>query len=95
MRERAMAENQSFQIVFNKSNNNYTIPGQENPKSPATFDGNIAITGISFGTTLTFQTRGTTSPPGDKTIILTNGLGSTATITVGTAGRIYVSYNLK
>lgn len=94
IRERAISENTSLAIVFDTTHNRYTVPGLVNPKTPTYFASDISITGTSFGTTLNFQTRGTTSPPGDKTITLTNGLGSTATITVGTAGRIYVSYAL-
>ncbi len=91
MRGRAMAENANYAIVFDLANNNYTIPGQANPKTPRSFAGDITITAIS-ATTLTFQTRGTIAPLGNKTLTLTNGRGSTATITVTTAGRIYVEY---
>jgi len=93
MRGRALSENQNFSIVFNQAQNNYTVPGVANPKTPAYFAGDIRITGVSVGT-ITFQTRGTISPPGQNTITLANGLGSTATITVLTAGRIYVQYAL-
>ena len=94
MRERALSENQNYSIVFNQGSNNYTVPGLANPKSPQYFAADITITALNFGTgtTITFQTRGTTSPAGDKTLTLTNGRGSTATITVSTAGRIYVQY---
>jgi len=92
IRQRAISENQNYSIAFDRVNNNYTVPGVANPKTPANFERDIIISGTSFGATLTFQTRGTTSPPGGKTITLTNGLGSTATITIGTVGRIYVAY---
>ena len=92
MRERAISENQNYPIVFNIDSNNYTVPGLASPKTPAYFASDITISGTTFGTPIMFQTRGTTSPPGDKTITLTNGRGSTATITIGTAGRIYVSF---
>ena len=92
MRVRAISENQNYSIAFDPVNNNYTVPGVANPKTPAYFASDIMISGTSFGSILTFQTRGTTSPPGDKTLTLINGLGSTATITIGTVGRIYVSY---
>ncbi len=95
MRERAISENANFSIVFNIGSNNYTVPGLASPKTPTYFANDIRVDSTSFGSTITFQTRGTTSPPGDKTISLTNGRGSTATITIGTAGRIYVQYNLK
>jgi prepilin-type N-terminal cleavage/methylation domain-containing protein len=97
MRERAISENQNFSIVFNQAHNNYTVPGIATPKSPATIAGDTKITNITFpggGSTLTFQTRGTILPTGTNKITLTNGLGSTATIYVLTAGRIYVQYAL-
>jgi type II secretory pathway pseudopilin PulG len=96
VRERAISENQNYSIVFDQSNNRYTVVGLANPKTPAYFASDIRITGVSFGTSpLIFQTRGTISPPGTNTITLTNGRGSTATITVITAGRIYVQYSLQ
>jgi prepilin-type N-terminal cleavage/methylation domain-containing protein len=96
MRERAVSENQNYSILFDQGNNRYTVPGLANPKSPANFAGDIQISAISFGTSpLIFQSRGTVSPPGTNTITLTNGRGSTATITVLTAGRIYVQYSLQ
>ena len=98
VRERAISENQNYSSVFNQGNNRYTVPGLANPKSPAYFSSDINITGVNFadnGTTLTFWSRGTISPPGTNTITLTNGRGSTATITVLTAGRIYVQYSLQ
>jgi Tfp pilus assembly protein FimT len=97
MRERAISENQNFSIVFDQAHNNYTVPGIATPKSPATIAGEISITGVTFangGSTLTFRTRGTISPTGTNTITLANGLGSTATITLLTAGKIYVQFNL-
>ncbi len=95
-RERAISENVNYSIVFDQGNNRYTVTGLTNPKSPAHVASDISISAVSFGTSpLVFQARGTTSPPGDKTISLANGRGSTATITLGTAGRIYVQYNLR
>ena len=98
MRERAISENTSLSIVFDTEQNRYTVPGLANPKTPTYFSNDINITGVNLtngGATLTFQTRGTISPPGTNTITLTNGLGSTATITLLTAGRIYVQYSLQ
>jgi hypothetical protein len=96
VRERALSENQNYSIVFDQANNRYTVPGLANPKTPAYFAADIQITGVSFGTSpLIFQSRGTTSPPGDKTVNLINGRGSTATITIGTVGRIYVQYSFQ
>jgi Tfp pilus assembly protein FimT len=96
MRERAISTNTNLSIVFDTEQNRYTVPGLAT-KTPTYFSNDINITGVNLtngGATLTFQTRGTISPPGTNTITLTNGLGSTATITLLTAGRIYVQYNL-
>ena len=97
MRERAISENTSFTVTFNQNNNNYTSTALARTKTPSYFSSDIHINGVTFiggVTTLTFSTRGTISPAGTNTITLTNGRGSTATITVLTAGRIYVQYNL-
>jgi len=98
IRQRAMSENTSLSIGFDTSHNRYTVPGVANPKTPTSFSSDINITVVNFtdhGTNLRFETRGTISPPGPNTITLTNGRGSTATITVLIAGRIYVQYDLK
>jgi type II secretory pathway pseudopilin PulG len=96
VREAAISQNQNYSFVFDQINNRYRVINLLNWKSPAYFAGDIRITGVSFWVaTLIFQTRGTTWPPGDKTITLTNGRGSTAKIFVGTAGRIYVQYSLQ
>jgi hypothetical protein len=100
MRERAISENTSLSIFFDTTHSTYTVPYPGGKvKTPASFSSDINITGVNFaggGTTLTFQTRGTISPTGNtNTITLANGRGSTATITVLTAGRIYVQYNLQ
>jgi Tfp pilus assembly protein FimT len=82
IRERAIAENTNLSIGFNTSADTYTVPGMANAKSPKSFATDITM-GVSFthhSTTVTFQTRGTISPPGTNSIPLTNGLGSTASI---------------
>ncbi len=64
VREMALSQNQNYSLVFDQSNNRYTVPGLGNPKSPGYFASDIHITAVSFGTNpLIFQTRGTTSPP--------------------------------
>ena len=99
MRERALSENTGLSISFDTTHSAYTVPFPGGKvKTPGYFSSDINITGVTFpggGTTLTFTTRGTISPPGMNTITLANGLGSTATITVLTAGRIYVQYALQ
>jgi hypothetical protein len=98
MRQRAISENTSLSIFFDTTHNRYTVPYPGGTvKTPAYFSNDINITGVNFatgGTTLKFDTRGTISPTGTNILTLTNGRGSTATITVLTAGRIYVQYAL-
>ena len=97
IRERAISENTNLSISFDTSHTTYTLPGVASPKSSKSFAPDITM-GVSFVggvTALTFQTRGTISPPGTNSITLTNGLGSTATIYTLTAGRIYVQYALQ
>jgi len=95
LRARAISESQNFSVVFDIDNNNYTVPGLPDAKTPAYFGDDIRIINMNFGQIITFQTRGTTAPPMDKTLTLTNGLGSMASITIGTTGRMYVQYALK
>jgi len=97
IRERAISENTNLSVIFDNVHTKYTVPGQANAKSPKSFASDITMTVNFVGgiSTLTFQTRGTISPPGQNSITLANGLGSTATITALTAGRIYVQYALQ
>jgi type II secretion system protein H len=104
-KERAIAENAKYQIIFDVNNNKYTISKQDvddadgdgdtteyvNPqtKTLESFGSNIDITA---GYTMTFQTRGTANP---GTITLNNNRGSTATITVNITGRTYVTFSMQ
>ena len=92
LKERAMAENTQYSIIFNPGNNNYSFPGMAAGKSPASFGQGVQLTKAAFGkgTTITFLTRGTLSQAGN--IILTNSRGSTATITCNISGRAYVQF---
>jgi Tfp pilus assembly protein FimT len=108
LKHRALAEDMKYGIKFNTDTNNYEIWRCSNSdsscngytdmvtaKSPAAFRHDIKLDDVAFGgegTAVTFQTRGTANP---GHIILKNGLGSTATITVNITGRTYVDWVLK
>lgn len=94
LRQKAMAENQQYDLTFNQGNNTYTVSpvsGLPNGgKSPASIASDIHITNAPPGI-LSFYTRGTLSQPGGN-IVLTNSRGSTATITYNLSGRTYVQF---
>lgn len=94
-----------YRLSLNPAGKSYQLQQCTNQGSPC--NGWLAIqvknftafgTDISFDASSTiptdynFQNRGTIT---SGTIVLKNNLESTATITIGTAGRIYVQYNLK
>lgn len=96
LKQRAITENIAFAIVFDPSANTYTIQQDGATlqiKTPTVFGSDIQITSAPFGAgnTLSFQTGGTTT---SGSITLTNGRGSTATISINIAGRTYVQYNM-
>ena len=95
LKERAMAQNTQFDMVFNVGGNTYTYPGLAAGKTPASFGRDIRLTGTAFGggSTITFTTRGTLSQGGN--VVLANGRGSTATITCNLSGRTYVQFNMQ
>ena len=95
LKERAMAENTQYAVIFDTGNNNYSFPGMASGKSPASFGPGIQLAGVAFGagTTVTFLTRGTLSQGGN--IVLTNSRGSTATITCNISGRTYVQFAMQ
>jgi prepilin-type N-terminal cleavage/methylation domain-containing protein len=105
LKGRAVAENQEYRLAIN--GNQYTIQrctdstspcGTWGPppadmaslKSPASFSGDIVM---SPNATYTFQTRGIVTPAG--TIGFTNSRGSTATVTVNTAGKTSAQFNMR
>jgi prepilin-type N-terminal cleavage/methylation domain-containing protein len=96
LKRRAMSENTKFSVKFDVTQNNYLIQGAgtNQIKTPAYFAKDIIITRADFGggSSITFQTRGTTSL---GTVILTNNRNSTATITTNITGRIHVHFDLK
>jgi type IV fimbrial biogenesis protein FimU len=93
MKETAMNRGVDCQIAFNTGANNFTLttPDGNQVKTPASFSQDIVITNAI--PTMTFQPRGTATPPG--TITLQNNRGSTATITVNITGRTYAAFTMQ
>jgi len=96
LKQRAMTENTTFSIVFNATNNNYTIQRAGvtiQTKTPTYFASDITITSTTYGgSTINFQTRGTTTA---GTLNLRNSRASTAAITTNLTGRTYVQFNMQ
>jgi prepilin-type N-terminal cleavage/methylation domain-containing protein len=96
LKERAIAENVEYRIIFNVAGNSYTIQQGTAAgapyvdlmtKSPASFGSDINFTAnTTFGAGAIFRSRGTVT---NGTIELINSRGSTATITVNITGRTY------
>ena len=94
--------NQSYQLQQCTAGQVSTCPGWSTiqAKNFTAFGSDIGFDAShTTATAYTFQTRGTvtigTGGATSGSIVLQNNLGSTATITVLTAGRIYVQYDLK
>jgi prepilin-type N-terminal cleavage/methylation domain-containing protein len=96
LKGRAMSENTKFSVKFDVAQNNYLIQGAgtNQIKTPQYFAKDIMITRADFGggSSITFQTRGTTSA---GSVILTNNRNSTATITTNITGRSHVHFDFK
>ncbi len=94
LREKAMAENTTFDLTFNVGSNTYTVaPASGLPnggKTPASIAKDIQLTPATTFGTVTFYTRGTLSQAGS--VFLTNSRGSTAQITCNLSGRTYVQF---
>jgi prepilin-type N-terminal cleavage/methylation domain-containing protein len=99
-RQRAIEENiNTYRLTFNVADNNYTLSRTDTGitywTKPLTSSGNgISIQSVNFnnGSIVSFQRRGTVTM---GTVILTNSIGSTATITVQITARTYVQYNMQ
>jgi prepilin-type N-terminal cleavage/methylation domain-containing protein len=100
-KERAISENRRCRIIFNVAGNSYTLQRENDAgtayvnlldKTPASFSDDIRLTGANFsgGSTITFQTRGTSS---FGNLSLENRRNYTAQITVNIAGRTNVSFS--
>ncbi len=97
-RQRAMAENTSLTITFDKGNHAYTVPtpgGGTLTKTLASYGAGITFTNVNLsgGNTIVFQPRGTTQQWGN--VALQNNRGSTATITVNSTGRANVQFTMQ
>jgi len=99
-RQRAIEENiNTYRLTFNVAGNNYTLSRTDTGitywTKPLTSYGNgISIQSVNFnnGSTVSFQRRGTVTM---GNLVLTNLIGSTATITVQITARTYVQYNMQ
>jgi len=99
-RQRAIEENLStYRLTFNVTGNNYTLSRTDTGitywTKPFTSYGNgISIKSVNFnnGSIVSFQRRGTVTM---GNLVLTNLIGSTASITVQITARTYVQYNMQ
>jgi type IV fimbrial biogenesis protein FimT len=96
LKQRAITENNTFEIVFDTVANRYTIQQGGNPvevKTPTTYSRDIRIASAPFGggSTVAFQTRGTATA---GSVNLTNSRGSMATVSINISGRTYVQFNM-
>ena len=96
LKQRAITENNTFEIVFDTLQNRYTIQQGGNPvqvKTPTTYSQDIRIASAPFGggSTVAFQTRGTAT---SGSVNLTNSRGSTASVSINISGRTYVQFNM-
>jgi Tfp pilus assembly protein FimT len=96
LKQRAITENNTFEIVFDTVQNRYTIQQGGNPlqvKTPTVYSQDIRIASAPFGggSTIAFQTRGTATA---GSVNLTNSRGSMATVSINISGRTYVQFNM-
>ncbi|MCX5845554.1 MAG: prepilin-type N-terminal cleavage/methylation domain-containing protein [Deltaproteobacteria bacterium] len=106
-KQRAVSENNTYQIVFNKAESSYAIQTVTGvppavTKLLSSFGSDISIISADFGAassqTVTFNTRGTVTPLGNPAgdgVVLQNSRNSKATITVNTMGRTNVTFDIK
>ena len=97
LRQRAMAETTALTMTFGAGT--YTVPQQGGgavTKNLTDFGRDIVFTRVDLGgggTTLTFQSRGTTMQGGN--VDLQNSRQSTAVININAAGRVNVQFNMQ
>lgn len=98
VKQRAMAEQTRYRIIFNTANHSYQIINVATgaviqTKQLADLGSGITLTGTTFNNnTVNFLARGATSW---GRVNLKNSLESTATIIVNPAGRAHVEFDLK
>ena len=98
-KQQAVEENLDvYRLTFNVAGNNYALSRTDTgvtlwTKSLASFGNGILIDSVNFsGSVVSFHKRGTVSI---GHLILRNGLGLTATITVTITGRTYVQFAMQ
>jgi prepilin-type N-terminal cleavage/methylation domain-containing protein len=103
-KQRAVSEGVQYRITFNTAANNYIIEQGTSSgtpyttvqtKSPTAFGAGsgLFILSTNFSNSeVLFYTRGTISP---GTVILRNGKGSQATITINITGKTYVQFAMQ
>lgn len=104
-KERAIAENRMFRITLNTGGNSYTLQQCNGVGSPCGGWTSIQVKnlmgyaadinfdpGATTETDYFFQPRGMVTT---GTIVLTNGRGSTGTLTINVTGRQNVQFNLQ
>jgi Tfp pilus assembly protein FimT len=97
LKERAMADNTRYILVFDVANNRYRSSDMKADewKYASSFGRSIRIRSVAFGggSTVGLETRGTLTQGGN--IVLDNSRGSTATITCNLSGRTYVQFRMQ
>jgi prepilin-type N-terminal cleavage/methylation domain-containing protein len=98
-KQQAVAENLDvYQLTFNIAGNSYALTRTDTgvtiwTKSLASYGNGIVIGSVSFsGSAVNLHKRGTVS---NGNLVLRNGLGSTAKITVNITGRTYVEFTMQ
>jgi len=98
MKQRAVGEQTRYRITFDLANHRYQLVNASTGDTIQTrnlseFGPGITLTGTTFtNNTVNFFTRGTADW---GSVSLKNALESTATITVNSVGRTYVSINMQ
>jgi len=98
-KQQAVAENLDvYRLTFNVAGNSYALTRADTgvtiwTKSLASYGNGIVIGSVSFsGSDVSLHKRGTVS---NGNLVLRNGLGSTAKITVNITGRTYVEFTMQ
>jgi prepilin-type N-terminal cleavage/methylation domain-containing protein len=92
-RQKAMGESTSYTMTFEVANNRYIVTPGDIVKSFASLGSGIRLDSLTFvDAVISIQSRGLLS---NGRIILVNGRGSSATITVDLAGRTHVEFNMQ
>jgi len=98
-KQQAVAENLNvYRLTFDVAGNSYALTRTDTgvtlwTKSLASYGNGIVIGSVNFsGSTVSLHKRGTVTA---GNVVLRNGLGSTAKITVNITGRTYVEFTMQ